>query len=225
MELQTYYVEFITIAIAHLIAVASPGPDFAIVLKHSINYGRSIAIVTSIGVGTAILLHVTYALAGIGLFINSTPWVYDLLLIIASLFLIYLGSGAIRSPAPATHEADTNNEGLGNNTQLPSQAELTNKRAFIIGFMTNGLNPKATLFFLSLFTVVISSETPLFIQGAYGLYLAVATACWFCFLSFLLTQRKVREVFVKRGYIFDRIMGWVLIGLALHILVSEFVLK
>src|SRR3546814_10828638 len=52
-------------------------------------------------------------------------------------------------------------------------------QAFVVGIVTNGLNPKATLFFLSLFTVVISADTPLWVQAGYGVYLAGATALWF----------------------------------------------
>ena len=44
-----YWLEFLTIASVHLLAVASPGPDFAVVLKHSISYGRRAAMYTSVG--------------------------------------------------------------------------------------------------------------------------------------------------------------------------------
>ena len=222
MELQHYYVEFLTIALAHLIAVASPGPDFAVVLKHSIKYGRQTALITSVGVGSAILIHVAYALAGIGLIINSTPWLYDVLIIIAATFLIYLGWGAVRSPASDALESPEIKEKPHTGVKHSNSEQLSMRKAFIIGFMTNGLNPKATLFFLSLFTVVISAETPMVVKGVYGVYLAMATAVWFSFLSLMLTQQKVRNVFVKKGYLFDRVMGWVLIALALHIIVSQF---
>ena len=52
-----YWPEFLLVALAHLVAVASPGPDFAMVLRQSITYGRRPAIWTSIGIGTGIFLH------------------------------------------------------------------------------------------------------------------------------------------------------------------------
>ena len=79
---QQYWVEFLTIASVHLLAVASPGPDFAIVLKHSISFGRRAAIVTSIGVGFAILIHVAYSLLGIGILIKTTPVFFKSLVIL-----------------------------------------------------------------------------------------------------------------------------------------------
>ena len=212
MDLTKYALEFGTIAIAHIFAVASPGPDFAIVMKHSIQYGKRAALITSVGVGTAIFIHVAYALAGIGLIINATPWLYDGLIVIASLFLINIGLGAIRSKA----HLQTNSE---NQTKATS---ISDKKAFALGFMTNGLNTKATLFFLSLFTVVVSLDTPLIIKGAYGVYLAIATTAWFCCLSLVLSKESVRKLFSKNAYLFDRVMGWVLILLAINILISEF---
>ncbi len=216
MDLSQYSVEFITIAIAHLFAVASPGPDFAIVMKHSIQYGKRAALITSVGVGTAILIHVAYALAGIGLIINSTPWIYDLLIVLASGFLLYLGWGAIQSK-PVTNQSSASS--LDQTTPT-----LNDRKAFAVGFLTNGLNPKATLFFLSLFTVVVSFETPLIVKAAYGVYLTLATMAWFCCLSLVLTISSVRGIFVRNGYIFDRVMGVILILLALNILYNEIVL-
>lgn len=228
--MEAYYVEFVTIALAHLIAVASPGPDFAIVMKHSIQYGKRIALITSFGVGTAILVHVIYALAGIGLIINSTPWLYDALIIVASGFLIYIGMSAIRSPSSSiskraisahSDEPDSKEAGHLQSSEVLTNNQMSDKKAFVIGFMTNGLNPKATLFFLSLFTVVVSESTPFEVKGAYGVYLALATMAWFCFLSLVLTRPKVRAFFNNKGYVFDRVMGVALLLLAANILYSE----
>jgi threonine/homoserine/homoserine lactone efflux protein len=89
--------------------------------------------------------------------------------------------------------------------------------AFRRGFLTNALNPKATLFFMSLFTLVISQTTPLLVQAGYGVYMAVATWVWFSFLSLVLSKSAVRGFFKKSGYWFDRGIGVVLIALALRV--------
>jgi threonine/homoserine/homoserine lactone efflux protein len=87
--------------------------------------------------------------------------------------------------------------------------------------VTNGLNPKATLFFLSLFTVVINPHTPLLVQGGYGVYLAVATALWFCLVAMLFSQQRVRDSFGRLGHWFDRLMGAVLVGLGIKLAFTE----
>lgn len=89
------------------------------------------------------------------------------------------------------------------------------------GFVTNGLNPKATLFFLSLFTVVINPHTPLTVQAGYGLYLAVATALWFTLMALLFSHDRVRRGFARLGHWFDRLMGGLLVLLGVKIAFSE----
>lgn len=209
--LTNYWPEFLTIAIAHLVAVASPGPDFAVVLKNSISYGRRIGIVTSIGVGLGIMVHVAYSLAGIGILIKTTPWLFSVFSYLAAGYLTWIGINALRSkPSPKNTEDD---------------AEVVNdsisaKKAFWNGFLTNGLNPKATLFFLSLFAVIVSPETPMTVKITYGLYLTIATGAWFCFLSYILSSRAVRDFIGDNSHWFDRVMGVILILLALKLVTS-----
>jgi RhtB (resistance to homoserine/threonine) family protein len=207
-HVQQYWLEFLTIASVHLLAVASPGPDFAVVLKHSISFGRRAAIITSIGVGVGILIHVGYSLLGIGIIIKTTPVLFQVFSYVAAAYLLYLGWGAIRSPAPKNI----------NNVEVEKVIQIiSDKKAFMVGFLTNGLNPKATLFFLSVFAVAVSPSTPNLIKLGYGLYLAVATGVWFCVLSLFLSSKKVTLFIGKKGYWFDRVMGIVLILLAIKL--------
>jgi threonine/homoserine/homoserine lactone efflux protein len=205
---QQYWLEFLTIASVHLLAVASPGPDFAVVLKHSVSFGRRAAIITSIGVGVGILIHVGYSLLGIGIIIRTTPVLFQVFSYIAAAYLFYLGWGAISSSAPK----NVNNVEVEKVIQI-----ISDKKAFMVGFLTNGLNPKATLFFLSVFAVAVSPGTPNLIKLGYGLYLAVATGVWFCVLSLFLSSKKVTLFIGIKGYWFDRVMGIVLILLAIKL--------
>jgi threonine/homoserine/homoserine lactone efflux protein len=94
-------------------------------------------------------------------------------------------------------------------------------QAWVVGFVTNGLNPKAPLFFLSVYTVVISPDTPLLVQAGYGVYLAGATALWFLLVAWLFSRGRVRAGFARMGHWFDRLTGAVLIGLGVRLAVSE----
>ena len=205
-----YWTEFLTVALVHLLAVASPGPDFAIVLRESVSNGRHAGIWTALGVGSGILLHVGYCLLGIGLIVSQSIVLFNLLKWLAAAYLIYIGIRALQArPAdPAGAE-------------LAPLATRSPRAAFARGFVTNGLNPKATLFFLSLFTLVISPQTPLLVQAGYGLYLALATAVWFCAVALLFSQTRVRRGFVRLGHWFDRLMGAVLVGLGIKVAFSE----
>ncbi|MDC8831113.1 LysE family translocator [Alteromonas gilva] len=204
-----YFSEFITIALVHLVAVASPGPDFAIVVRYSISYGRRLAMYASVGVGLGILLHVAYSLVGLSIVIKTTPWLYSAISYLAAAYFLYLAYGALRSgpsDSAATVETIANNK------------PVTLRKALLSGFLTNGLNPKATLFFLSLFTAIIDVNTPVGVKAIYGIYLAVATGAWFCFLSYLLSTSRVARLIGDKGYWLDRLMGVVLIALAIRLI-------
>lgn len=203
--------EFMTVALVHLLAVASPGPDFAVVVRESVAQGRRAGSWTALGVGCGIFVHVAYSLLGIGLIASQSIVLFNLFKWLAAAYLVYLGWRALRARPMSLEAID------GTNAPVARSAW----RAFVIGFVTNGLNPKATLFFLSLFTVVISPDTPLLVQAGYGLYLAGATALWFLLVAWLFSRGRVRAGFARMGHWFDRLTGAVLIGLGARLALSE----
>lgn len=211
-----YFVEFTAIAIAHLLAVISPGPDFAIVSRYSVRYGARTGVWVSLGVGLGILVHVTYSILGLSLVIHETPWLYKLLTVVAIGYFLWLSLNLLRSkPAEAGSSGDSANK---------SQVEILERRKAIwIGFLTNGLNVKATMFFLALFTTIISLDTPTQVKVGYGIYLAIATFVWFSSLSLMLGKTRLRQWLLEHGYWFDRTMGVLLLLLAINLFVQTWI--
>jgi len=206
-----YSGEFITVVIVHLLAVASPGPDFAMVLRQSLVAGRKAALWTSIGIGAGILVHVVYTLLGIGLIISQSIQLFNLIKLAGAVYLLFIGWKSLRA------QAATSQPGAA----LAAQQDYPVAKALRIGFLTNALNPKATLFFLSLFSVIIKPETPQSIQALYGVYMSLATGVWFCGLSLMLTQSRVRLGFARFGHWVERLMGVVLIGLGIRLALAD----
>lgn len=207
----SFWPEFLLVATVHFVAVASPGPDFAIILRYAVRYGMQVALSASIGIGLGILLHIAYSLLGIGLLLKTTPWLFQVFSLVAACYLAYIGVMALRSqgtaaPLPTDHTSD------------PAKPSLV--QAFRTGLLTNGLNPKATLFFLALFAVIISPTTPTSYKVIYGVYMAVATTCWFALLSVLLTRPPVTKFLLSYGVWFDRVMGVVLLLMAGQLIVG-----
>ncbi len=205
-----YWFEFSKVALAHLLAVASPGPDFAIVLRQSLRHGRRIAIWTSVGVGTAILLHVAYSLLGIGLILKSSPVVFAAVKSAGVLYMAWLGVQALRTRPRADATMD------GTPITPPAAGA-----AWVTGFLTNALNPKVTLFFVALFVTVIDPGTPKWVQTGYGLWMAAATIGWFSFVSVVFTRTAVRATFLRHGHWVDRALGIVFIAFALSLALSS----
>lgn len=186
----------------------SPGPDFVMVAKNSISISRKAGLYTSIGLGFGISIHVLYSLIGIGLIISKSILLYSIIKYLGAAYLLYIGIKALRAQKSdiliETHGAQ----------------DITPLKAIRIGFLTNVLNPKATLFFLSLFTLVINPETSIGIQILYGLEMCLMTTIWFSLVSLFLSQDKVKRQFLRIGHYFERVMGGILIALGIKVALS-----
>jgi RhtB (resistance to homoserine/threonine) family protein len=204
------WTEFGQVAAAHLLAVASPGPDFAIVVRQSLSFGRRTAIWTSVGIGTAILIHVGYSLLGIALVLRSSELWFTVVKFAGAAYIAWLGIRGIMAK-PRNPEIRSTDEV----TASPSRCG-----AFLTGFLTNALNPKVTLFFIALFATVIGGETPKVVQFGYGLWMSVTTMAWFSLVSVLFTREVVRQRFLQQRHWIDRALGVVFIALALSLALS-----
>ncbi|MBQ0831732.1 LysE family transporter [Marinobacter sp.] len=206
--MNSYWPEFLTVALVHLLAVASPGPDFAVMIRQALCQSRQNALLTSVGIGAGILVHVSYSLLGIGLIIQQSILLFTILKIAGALYLTWIAVQCLKARAGRVYvetEAGTEQSGFA---------------ALRLGFLTNALNPKATLFFVSLFSVVISPGTPMPIQAGYGAYMALATGLWFTLVAVFFTLPAVRKGFNRFGHWLDRLMGGVLLLLAGQLLFS-----
>jgi len=206
-----YSSEFLALALVHFFAVLLPGPDFAITVRNSVRYGYAIGCITAIGIGLGISVHVLYTLIGLGIVIQQSPWFMLILRIAGALYLIYLGWSLLRVPSinidPSFEQA--------------SNTPLSRSKAFMTGFMTNALNPKATIFFLAIFTTLVSPTTPMKVQFAYGIWMCSVNALWFMLVAVLFSRPIVRQQFLKMGKKFERVMGLILIALALKLLFTH----
>lgn len=205
---QLYGHEFLTLALIHFLAVILPGPDFVITVRQSVRYGYLIGCLTAIGIGVGISVHVFYTLVGIGFLIQQSAWIMSLIRTAGAAYLIYLGWQCLRS------QPNTN---LEINGQTDSDTPSLFK-AFTMGFLTNALNPKATIFFLAIFTTIVSTTTPMKVQVFYGVWMCMVNAIWFMVVSVLFAQPIVRKRFLEFGGYFERVMGVLLIGIALRLI-------
>lgn len=205
--IQSSWAIFVTVALAHLLGVASPGPDFAMVTRQTLAYGRTAGLWTAWGIAAGIIFHVAYGLFGLGWLIAKFPALLDVLRYAGVAFLLWMGWGALHAqPADAAAPSPD---------RTPAAREN-----FRIGVLTNLLNPKATMFFVALFSAVITAQTPLLLRFGLGAWIVAATGVWFSFVAVTFGQLRVRERLRHWAHWIDRIMGMILILLALAMLLS-----
>jgi RhtB (resistance to homoserine/threonine) family protein len=200
-----YAPEFFTLALLHLLAVMSPGPDFALISRNSLLYSRRTGVYSALGIALGILVHVTYSLVGIGLVIAKSPLLFAFIQYSGAAYLLYLG---VQSFASASV-----NETLGTATSH----DLNSAEAVRSGFFTNALNPKASLFFLSVFSQVVKPSTPTALKILYGLEISIVTFLWFAAVALVLSHSSLCKKFTQAQPLLAKGMGVVLILLGLRV--------
>ena len=198
-------IEFLTVVVLHLFAVISPGPDFALISRQSIRYGRKIAIWSAAGIGIGILFHSLLAISGIIIVISANELYFSLVKFICSGYLMYLGISSIINSS-SFQEIDESN--------------LGKTGGFATGLITNITNIKAFLFFTTLFGVVLDTKAT-FNLAIYGLYMALATFVWFSFVAYTFTSDIFRAKFGNMYFYIEKALGVILILIALRVALSE----
>ncbi len=204
--------QLLTVAIIHLLAVMSPGPDFVVVTKNSLSYSRKIGTYTALGVALGIIVHVAYSLFGIGFIISQSIVLFTVIKLLGAFYLIWIGIKAIRSKPSSVED---------NSVEIKKGKTITPFGAVKNGFFVNVLNPKATLFFLALFTQVISPATPKAIQLIYGIEMTVATFVWFSVVAYFFSHSKLKVKIQKIAHHIDKITGLALIALGIKVALSS----
>lgn len=203
-----------TVAVVHMLALISPGPDFALITRNSLLYTRRTGVATAIGIGLGILIHVAYSLVGIGYLIANSIVAFNLVKLAGAAYLIFIGWKALRAQ-PETQ--NLNGEAVQGATHRP----LSFTSAIWMGFLTNALNAKAALFFLGLFTQVIRPETPLSWQIVYGIQMSLMTMAWFSFVTMIFSQAWFKDHLQQYRHWLDRAFGAILVALGIKVALSS----
>ena len=195
---------FIWSALAHLIALTSPGPDTAIVIRQTSIYGRKEGFKAALGIGVGIYAHCLLAINGISLIILSNDLYKFIISIVGGTYIAYLGI--------SMYFSNSNNEIISTNTKY--------KNSFTIGLVTNIFNIKAFLFFVSLFSVLLDSMYGIFYY-LYPIYFSLTSALWFIFLSYILTISKYKNFNIITNVYISSIMALVLFSIGLYIIFTS----
>lgn len=191
--------ELIAVVTITLLAVISPGPDFAMVSRNSLLLSRRAGVLTACGIGGGVLIHVSYTLIGVGVLIQQSLWLFTLLKAIGAAYLIYLGVSMLRNAGASAAASST------------TPAAVSDFAALKTGFLTNVLNPKTTIFIVSLFMQVVNPQTALGVQIGYGLFIALAHILWFSAVALLFSAPGINARLLRLRKGIDRAFGGLLI--------------
>jgi len=184
--------EMLAVALITILAVISPGADFALVTRHSFLQGRKAGLAAALGIACGVQVHVCYTVLGIALVIVQSPALLFAMKSLGAAYLIYLGLKAF------THKTRLDLDG-GTEASLLS--------IFRRGFFTNALNPKTMLFVVSTYTQVVKPDSALLTNVAYGLFMSLAHWLWFSLVALFFSAELLRQRLLARQSILDKAIG------------------
>jgi threonine/homoserine/homoserine lactone efflux protein len=194
--------ELLAVAAITILAVVSPGADFAMVTRNSYLQGRRAGLLAAAGIALGVQVHVFYTMLGVGLLIAHTPGLFLAIKLAGAAYLVHIGFRTFVAKAVSHAEL----------AARPAGGALAALRS---GFTTNALNPKTTLFVLSTYTQVVGADTPAAAQFGYGLFMSLAHWLWFSLVALFFSNRRLRGAMLRGQGALNKGIGAVLVGLGL----------
>jgi threonine/homoserine/homoserine lactone efflux protein len=198
--------EIIAIAVITLLAVISPGADFALVSRNSYLYGRKQGIYTAYGIACAVWIHISYSVLGLSFLKHYIPNLLHIIQYIGALYLMYIGYKTFTQQQISDHATHT---------------LLRPRQAFIQGFLGNSLNPKTTLFVMSIFAQLLRGNHGLMHLIGYGMFISASHLLWFLLISLFCSTPVIRNKILRKQVSINRVIGTVLATLGLCLFLTN----
>ncbi len=209
--MEIYLISFLSLALAHFVALLSPGVDFFLILTNSSKHGRASGIITSTGIAFANLVYILLALFGITL-IKDNQTLFLTIKILGSFYLLYIGFLLLKSKK---------RELFSKKIEKKDEKKDVVKY-FLMGFLSAILNPKNSIFYFTMFSISIQNHTLFYVQSFFALWMFLAVLLWDIFVVYLVTNVKSKNFLEKYSNKIEKISGFILLFLALSIIFNTF---
>ena len=206
MEIEIYLQSFLILAVAHFLALISPGVDFFIIINSTIKNGKKAGMITAFGIAVANLVYILLTLFGI-MIIKENLFIFNSLKILGCFYLLYISYHLFKSKKKDLFE---------NISKKEKTISLTS--SFFKGLLSAILNPKNFIFYFTMFSITTHNNTPFFIQTIYGIWMFFAVLIWDIFIVYILSLEKIKEFFNKYIYLIEKISAIFLSFVALLII-------
>ena len=167
--------ELLLFAGAALLMVLSPGPNMLYLISRAICQGRKTGVISLFGVVAGFFVHMLAAAAGLTALLLVVPFAYEVLKWMGAAYLLWLAWQAAKPGARSPFAA----------SRLPPDSA---RRLFVMGFLTNALNPQIAMFYLSVLPQFISPQRgSVFLQS-------IALGCTQIAVSFSVNTAAIRTM-------------------------------
>lgn len=188
---------FFSIAVVHLIALMPPGPDFFFVTRTAMSQSRPKAMLGVLGIAAGIFVWAGVSILGLHILFETISWLQRFIAIAGGLYLLWMGINLLRYSFNQKNQAQ---EFIGDTV-----ADM--KSPFLYGLLTNLANPKAVIYFGSIFSTFITTDVTDAAKLGLFVFVVLESFAWFGFVSLVFGSKKPRELYKKAGRWIDAVAG------------------
>ncbi|MGL5387134.1 MAG: threonine export protein RhtC [Enterobacterales bacterium] len=204
---------FLTVALVHIIALMSPGPDFFFVSQTAASRSRREAMMGVVGISLGVMVWAGVALLGLNLILQKMAWLHQIIMVGGGLYLCWMGWQLLRSARQQNAQTAPAEE---------VQVALAKPgRSFIRGLLTNLSNPKAVIYFGSVFSLFVGEDVG---AGArWGLFTLITaeTFIWFSLVAIVFALPAMRRGYQRMAKWIDGLAGVLFTGFGLHLIFTR----
>ena len=197
---------FPALALAHFLALLSPGPDFFLILGHAVRHRLRGALYICLGIALGNALYICLAVSGWSI-MRQVPSLYRIMELAGASYLAWLGFLLLR----ASRQTGTGAAGLATDEAIP----LSPGRQLLTGLGSALLNPKNAVFYLTLMTVILGPTATLPQQTFAGLWMTLLVFAWDAGLAAAISLPGAQRALEKRIPLIEGLAGLTLAGIAL----------
>ncbi|SNZ04250.1 Threonine/homoserine/homoserine lactone efflux protein [Terribacillus aidingensis] len=186
----------LAIVLLGLALAAAPGPDFLLMTRNTLSQGKRFGFLTLLGNRCSLLIHISFALLGLSYILQQSVVLFTIIRLLGACYLIYLGIKKILQLI-RTQKCDNEKE----------TRKLSEMQAFRMGFLSNFLNPKVSLFFLSIFPQFASTEQ-LHHPLVFLICFLLGNSSWYIGTVLLVGMKRIRRFVMRFQAYLDVLFGF-----------------
>ncbi|MEW9502439.1 LysE family translocator [Jeotgalibacillus marinus] len=194
--------DFLMFVVLSIFLVILPGPDTVLVIQGASSRGKKEGLRTVFGITTGVLVHTSAAVLGLSIIIVNSSFLFETLKFVGAVYLVYIGVSTLIASRKRKNK----------HYQAQKKPFKLVQSGFKKGLVTNVVNPKVAVFFLTFLPQFINVEKGSFLQFlGLGLTYCLLTFIWFCFVLYLIKFIKNWMNRPSTQSVIERVSGSVLV--------------
>ncbi|NIF34771.1 threonine export protein RhtC [Enterobacter sp. Cy-643] len=202
---------FLTVALVHIVALMSPGPDFFFVSQTAVSRSRKEAMMGVLGITAGVMVWAGVALLGLHLILEKMAWLHNIIMVGGGLYLCWMGYQMLRGAFKKEAKGE----------DAPKVELASGGKSFVKGLLTNLANPKAIIYFGSVFSLFVGDNVGSAERWGLFVLIAIETFAWFTIVASLFALPKMRRGYQRLAKWIDGMAGALFTGFGIHLIISR----